>query len=204
MITDDVAWLLVEACRYLGKPTRALRMCELGNQESGWKLRVPVKAIMEWLGVKHTSIDMNGLDGALKLDLSLELPRELLGQFDIVTNAGTTEHVVTSREFRDQYQAFKSIHDLAAPCSVIIHVLPSENGAHCGCGYVYSHRFFACLATLCNYEMVELYDSKSDANHMACMLFKQRDSRFPSYEDFVKMGEIQITPNHPLYNIPRG
>jgi hypothetical protein len=197
MITDDAAWLLVEACRHLQKPMRGLKVCELGNQVSGWKFHVSVKKIMQWLGAEHTSIDLNGLDGSLKLDLSQPLPKSLLGQFDLVTNAGTTEHVVTSNDFCDQWQVFKSIHDLAKPTAAILHVIPSENGYHCECGYMYTHDFIRKLADACRYRVVEFYDSRSDANHMAALLLKSPESHFPFLHEFRALGEIQLTEAHP-------
>jgi hypothetical protein len=200
MITDDVAWLLIEACRHLRRPMLGLRICELGNQESGWTLRVSVKPVLEWLGAEHTSIDLNGRDGALPYDLSKPLPSFMLGQFDLVTNAGTTEHVVADSAFMDQYQAFKSIHDLTIPWAAMLHVVPSEKGAHCGCGYVYTHAFFQALASLCGYRIIDLYDSKSDPNHIACLMIRQGEQRdFPSYAEFlVKVTpEILLTEDHP-------
>jgi hypothetical protein len=199
MITDDVAWLLVEACRHLQRPMRGLRVCELGNQESGWKLRVPVKHIMQWLGADHTSIDLNGRDGSLKLDLSKPLPDFLLGRFDLVTNAGTTEHVVTANDYSDQWQAFCSIHGLAKPFAAIIHVLPSEKGFHCGCGYVYTHLFFLKLADMCHYGLVECYNSESDKGHVATLMIKLAGSRFPSRDEFQSLtSEILMTEAHPV------
>ena len=190
MITDDTAWLMIEACRQLNLPTRGLMLCELGNQHSGWKLNVPVKSIMQWLGVQHTSLDLNGLDGAWKLDLAQPLPLPLIGQFDVVTNAGTTEHVCTSNDFRDQWHAFKSIHDLAKPFAAMMHVIPDEQGFHCGCGYAYTHQFLPVLADACHYNIVQFYDSRSDVRHMAALLLRYGDSRFPDFDEFHALGGI--------------
>lgn len=62
-------------------------MLELGSQKMG-----TYKEWFESLGIRHTSIDLNGRGGALELDLQEDL-RDELGQFDIVTNIGTSEHV---------------------------------------------------------------------------------------------------------------
>ena len=108
MITEDTAWLMIEACRVLKLPTRGLMVCELGNQHSGWKLEVPVKkhhAVAR--GPAHQSRPERS--GRCRAVRPLQpLPLRLLGQFDLVTNAGTTEHVCTTNDFRDQWQAFKS------------------------------------------------------------------------------------------------
>jgi hypothetical protein len=190
VITDDTAWLMIQACRLLDLPTRGLVVCELGNQHTGWKFEVPVKTVLEWLGAVHTSIDLNGLDGAWRHDLSKPLPLPLIGQFDLVTNAGTTEHVCTSNDFRDQWQAFRSIHDLAKPRAAIMHVVPGEQGFHCGCGYAYTHGFLRDLARACKYQVAHYYDSRSDANHIAALLLKQPDSRFPDMDEFLALGGI--------------
>ena len=190
MITDDTAWLLIEACRLLNQPMRRMTICELGNQHAGWKLHGPVKAILEWLGAKHISLDLNGLDGALKYDLSKPLPGSHLGDFDLVTNAGTTEHVCTTNDFRDQWQVFQTIHDLAKPQAAFMHVIPDEQGFHCCCGYAYTHQFLPALARVCKYELVQFYNSRSDPHHMAALLLKQPDSRFPDFDEFHALGGI--------------
>lgn len=192
MITDDTAWLLVEACRLLNLSSRGLRVCELGNQHAGWRLRGPVKTVLEWLGMVHLSIDLNGADGARALDLSKPLPPELLGKFDLVTNAGTTEHVGAPGDLRAQWQVFKSIHDLAAPHAAMIHIIPDVEGSHGGCAWVYTDGFIPALANLCGYPLHQYYPSKSDRHHLAALLLKPpyraanplAADQFPSFEQF--------------------
>ena len=185
MITDDTAWLMVEACRVLNCSVRDLRIAELGNQWTGWRLSVPVKSVVEWLGAKHESFDLNGRDDSIITDLSIPIANDYCSLFNLVTNAGTTEHVNTTMDFRDQYQAFKNIHYLASFDACMMHVVPSENGAHCGCGYVYTHRFFHKLQRVCGYELLQFYDSKSDKEHMAALLLRDAYSRFPDFEEFM-------------------
>jgi hypothetical protein len=173
---------------------RGLRILELGNQHAGWTIQGPVKVIMTWLGAEHTSIDINGLDGSIVTDLSEPLHHSLKGRFDLVTNAGTTEHVNSpARDFRDQWQVFKSIHDALAETGAMMHVIPDEGGQHANCGYVYTHSFLPDLARCCGYEVLESYDSRSDQNHMACLMLKTASSRFPEYDDFMKLGGILRT-----------
>jgi hypothetical protein len=62
-------------------------MIELGNKrtkELVWKDH------FESMGISHTSIDLNGKDGALRLDLNFPID---LPPADVVTNFGTSEHV---------------------------------------------------------------------------------------------------------------
>lgn len=189
MITEDVAWLLADFPRVLGKCSRGLRVCDLGNQHSGWQFNACVKHVMKWLGYDHVSIDINGLDDSLALDLSKPLPIELLGTFDLVTNAGTTEHVNTTVDFVDQWQAFKSVHDLARKDNAVFpHVIPNEDGRHAACRYVYRDGFLSALAKVCNYEIIYQYPSKTDKNHLVAMLKKHPMSKeFPGLSEFMEL-----------------
>lgn len=63
-------------------------MLELGNKKT--MAGLVYKGVFEKMGIRHTSVDWNGEDGALALDLRKPLN---LGRFDIVTNFGTSEHV---------------------------------------------------------------------------------------------------------------
>lgn len=184
MITEDVAWLLADFPRVLGKCSKGLRVCDLGNQRAGWYFDARIKYMMTWLGYDHVSIDTNGKHESLVLDLSKPLPSELLGTFDLVTNAGTTEHINTTMDFVDQWQVFKSIHELAREQAVFIHVIPDEQGQHIDCKYVYSSNFLGHLAEDCKYEIKQLYDSRTDEHHMVAMLKKTPASRFPDLQEF--------------------
>ena len=71
------------------EPLHGNSMLELGGKINAG---LTYKAYFESLGFRHVSIDWNGQNGAIKRDLRLPLWDEL-GQFDMVTNIGTTEHV---------------------------------------------------------------------------------------------------------------
>src|SRR5580692_11136087 len=76
------------------------------------------RAFWTWLGLNYASIDIDGSPGSIPLDLNYdEVPTELVGRYDMVTNFGTTEHVA------NQLQSFKIIHDLAAAGAIMLHVL---------------------------------------------------------------------------------
>ncbi len=73
-----------------------------------------------WLGLHYASIDIDGSPGSIPLDLNCDdVPAELIGRYDVVTNFGTTEHVA------NQLQSFKIIHDLATAGAIMLHVLPA-------------------------------------------------------------------------------
>jgi hypothetical protein len=67
-------------------------MLELGNKRG--TEHEPYKPFFEARGIRHVSVDWNGQDGALPLDLCAPLA---LGTFDVVTNFGTSEHVADQR-----------------------------------------------------------------------------------------------------------
>jgi len=133
------------------QPFSGLRMLEFGNQYAFrlGKVHVPAKLIFQWLGVKHTSIDINGKDGALKLDLGQPLPAEFTG-FDVVTNFGCIEHI------KGHYQAWKNIHDACQIDGIMVHALPEE-GSWLGHGrVVYQIDRVRRLAFACGYRVVIL------------------------------------------------
>lgn len=140
-----------------------LRICELGNQfmeelESP-EGRGPAKPIYSSWGVQHTSIDLNGLNGALVLDLDRPVPPNMVNRFDLVTNYGTVEHV------NNQFQAFKNVHDMVRIGGAMIHTLPPPNSWPNHGRYHYSEEFVTQLARACNYQIVrmEIRDCYSDS-----------------------------------------
>ena len=82
------------------------RLLELGNQAIRRNARKSYnidtgksKVYFLELGCNHHSIDWNGLDGAIPLDLTLPIPiPKFMKYFDIVTDFGDMEHV---RGFKD-------------------------------------------------------------------------------------------------------
>jgi SAM-dependent methyltransferase len=66
----------------------------------------------------YTSIDLDDPIAVHRLDLNQPIP-ESMGQFDVVTNFGTAEHVFNIG------QVFASIHDLLNEGGVSLHVCPS-------------------------------------------------------------------------------
>jgi len=143
------------------------------------------KEYYESKGVLHTSIDLNGKRGALKIDLSKPIDKpEWKNHFDIITNLGTTEHVEPQSS---QYICFKSIHDFLRVGGIIIHVLPNIvertrlnlNFNHAN--NYYAESFFHMLT--CEgiaYELVDL--TKCGGNFHVC-LKKLRDIQFMDNKD---------------------
>lgn len=96
-------------------PLVGKRMLELGNKKNAEGV---YKVYFESIGIDHTSIDWNGEDGALKIDL--RKPIVGLEPFDMITNIGTTEHV------SDQEAVWRNIHNLLKIGGVIASLTPLE------------------------------------------------------------------------------
>jgi hypothetical protein len=121
-------------------PYDGVAMCELGNQHmkyddamlagyvrektnfDGLGLPLTGKEFFELLGFRHTSIDINGKDGTLPLDLCYPIPGNLKGKFSVVTNFGTTEHI------ENQVIAFNNIYQLLTKGGIVVHIVPIKDG----------------------------------------------------------------------------
>jgi len=148
------------ACGWNGRPGR---MLELGDQVirgGGAAVKEATgKAYFTARGWDHVSVDLNGRHGSLRLDLrNPDEFKAMRGQFDAVTNAGTTEHV---EPMEKQWECFKIIHDCLRAGGVAVHLLPcveshDGEGAWVGhCGIYYSREFFGNLAAWNGYSILK-------------------------------------------------
>jgi SAM-dependent methyltransferase len=79
------------------------------------------RAFWESLGFQYAALDFDGHRDSIAIDLNRDaVPKSLKGAFDLVVNAGTTEHVA------NQDNAFRVIHDLVRPGGIMIHELPAQ------------------------------------------------------------------------------
>tara|TARA_R110000803_G_scaffold27700_1_gene64586 strand:+ start:1368 stop:1994 length:627 start_codon:yes stop_codon:yes gene_type:complete len=116
----------------------------------GFSHTTPVKKYVENKNIKHTSIDITGLDGSIPIDLnSSEIP--LKEKFDLVTNFGTSEHIEPN-----QYEAFLHIHNLCKIGGLMIHEVPHVGFWEGHCKFYYDEAFFKKLAEDNNYSIVEI------------------------------------------------
>jgi len=161
-------------------------ICELGNQTLyfGENYGKPAKPYFESRGYVHISIDWNGLDGALKLDLQDPLK---LGPFDLVTDFGTSEHV------KDIYMCWKNKHSFCKKEGLIISENPKEgNWPNHGYHY-YTFEFYEKISKICKYEILELgtFAAMGNANdgwNVYCVVKKLEDNDFISREAFSEFG----------------
>ncbi len=103
------------------------KMLEFGNQRiiDGSIREKTGKDYFKNRGIDHICVDLNGLGGAIKLDLTKpELFSGFRGSFDIVTNAGTSEHIEPKSS---QYECFLIAHDCLKVGGIAIHLVPDIN-----------------------------------------------------------------------------
>jgi hypothetical protein len=111
------------------------------------------------LGFDYSCIDIDNDPGSIALDLNCDaVPDSLTAKFNLITNFGTTEHVV------NQLNAFKIIHDLAATGAIMLHELPAFGQTNHGF-FGYQPKFFDRLARSNGYAVLILDFSWSDVEY---------------------------------------
>lgn len=184
MILKDIEYLLDISKVYLKKDYKDIKMCELGNQLiKRYGFRVAKKYFVS-LGIKeHISVDINGKDCAIRMDLS-KISDKWKNYFDVVTNFGTTEHV------GNQYCVFKNIHNFTSVGGVMVHSLPVVGTWENHCKFRYYKDFFKCLAEKNKYMVID--DKIVNANGLpsrallCCAMAKIEDGEFVDEDEFCK------------------
>lgn len=155
----------------LYSPLVGKRMLELGG-----KINAPFtyKAYFEAIGFEHISIDWNGQHGALKRDLR-NLLRDELGQFDMVSNMGTTEHV------SGQAGVWANIHMLTKIGGVYVGQTPYHDGKSWWWHgeYYPTEAFYESFAELNGWQIERLYrDRKPPNENLYCRMIRVDDKAF--------------------------
>jgi len=150
------------------------RVCDFGQQEIRWlgdpallailgkfadicgvpdALLVKSRTSVElWRMLKReiVSIDVCGNgDDLRRIDLNADpIPADLVDSFDLVTNIGTSEHII------NQMAVFRAMHDLTKRNAVMVHAIPcggySEHGL-----FNYNAKFFTLLAKYNDYHCID-------------------------------------------------
>lgn len=133
-------------------------MLEGPGEQHLWDIaKVFYKAIFEYQTID--AIDQHGTPSAINHDMNT--PFEITRQYDLLINGGTAEHIF------NQYQVFKTIHELTKPGGLMIHFLPHQ-GHHDHGLYNYHPTFAFDLAQANNYEVMCLLlsDAAEPASEM--------------------------------------
>ena len=193
-----VGQLLDDFEAYFGGRFNSLSMFELGCQQIRqltFPLKHPAtgfctaKEYFESLGMEHVSVDMNGLYGAIPLDLSVPVERPgWNGHFDVATNFGTIEHI-DQNEFQGQWQVFKTMHDCVKPGGMMLHTLPECAPKTRHCFFTYATDFPARLAEANGYK---IRVNSAVGGALIVSYVKLSDAPFMSAADFgTKIGVIR-------------
>ena len=128
--------------------------------------------------VKYSAIDLHGTEQSIKFNLNEEFKTE--EHYDVVTNIGTTEHIF------NQYNVFKTIHNLTKPDGLIFHQIPGQGYYDHGF-YNYQPTFFFDLALANDYSIIGfwIYDN----NKVEVIKIHTRDN----YQ------KLFTRDNHPTY-----
>lgn len=138
----------------LYQPLVGKTMLELGDKVNR---RLTYKAFFESLGYRHVSVDLNGLHGALKMDLRRPLN---LGTFDFISNIGTTEHVAS------QHGVWRNICEAMHVGSVLASITPAP-GHWVWHGMFYpKEEFYRQLAALNGLSIERLYTEGCEGRKM--------------------------------------
>lgn len=211
--TFDIVALALE----LAMSSPPIRMCELGDQhilaeefdsqhalnktntfrfmiDRLGRKRVIAKDYFVSLGVDHVSVDLNNRYDSLKLDLSK--PIDSLRDFDIVTNYGTSEHIL------DQYQAFRNIHNFMKTGGFQVHAVPLVGSWKDHCVYHYTGDFFRNLSEACKYEVVENktipIKTSFGIDHLTCSVLEKTNDLFCTEEEFYNCGIVENDTDVPM------
>ena len=104
--------------------------------------------VIQRAGFRYAAADIQSLPFAITLDLNRsELPAEHVGQYDLVTNHGTSEHIL------NQWNVMKVMHEAARPGGLIHHGVPMANDFEHGI-VSYNPKFFWALAAANDYEIL--------------------------------------------------
>lgn len=169
---------------------KGCRMLELGNQEMNLAdvQNISAKEHFSGLGYNHTSIDKNGKDGALPLNLSEPIIEDL-GQFDIVTDAGTTEHV------EDLYNSLRNTFGFCAINGVMLHKNPKTGNFPGHGNHFFTLDFWKAYAKACKLDILEIlehpiYHNRDTGWECIAILKKTDNSKFLSKEEFNKISNL--------------
>jgi hypothetical protein len=107
--------------------------------------------LYEHLGMTYACIDVDARFGSLTLDMNFdEVPPEHRHRYDLVTNHGTSEHIL------NQFNVFKMMHDLTSAGGLILHAVPFT--VHLEHGFFNYHtQFFTAVGRANGYQNIGVW-----------------------------------------------
>jgi hypothetical protein len=129
-------------------PSQVREICDCGT----------MAALMELCGYSYKALDIFDSQDTMLFDLNCDdVPADMAGAYNLVTNFGTTEHIL------NQFKAFDSIHRFTKVGGVMYHDVPL--GGYFFHGYFsYNPMFFLHLALANKYAIVGDWYSKAPNN----------------------------------------
>ena len=142
------------------------------------------KEYFDAMGYNHTSIDLNGKEGSLPLNLCNPIIIEQTA--DLLLDCSTSQHV------ENQYQCFMNAFNLTKIGGFIIHVLPKKGFWPNHSQYKYTIQFFIELCNKMKYKIIEKDDQ---GNLVDICMQKTKDSILITEEEFNNLPlHIEETP----------
>ncbi len=190
------------------------------SDENGKETYLVSKFLFEHLGVEHISVDLNGQDGAVKVDLTKDFMEDGKQQwwnesqsdeglkkyfeyFDVVTNCGTTEHVDNDKG-HNNYIAWKNLHNFLKVDGLHFSSLPTIGYWPGHCNIYYNCDFFEKLCNFCNYELIYnqiiaspdqvIPETNKPEPNIRAAFIKKEDSKFLSEEEFSSFVRVVDRP----------
>lgn len=179
------------------------RMMELGDQQMMTFHDIPegsaAKSWFERMGVQHTSVDINGDLGAIKLDLSVPIERpEWLLAFDIVTDYGTSEHV--GKSLTALYNCRANVHRWCRAGGLMLFSNPKtghwpDHGFHC-----FTEKHYHDLAAACGYDAIRVFEHPTCGNtttgyQISAVLLKRENAPFVSESEYARICAGTVFPS---------
>ncbi len=165
---------------------------DLGAQNNYSQPNLPAPYMSEWYkerGVEYLSIDINGENGSLPIDLSIPLTTNIK-QACILVDAGVSEHIEKGgkHDIEAFYNCWKIKHDLLRVSGILFSENP-KTGNWPGHGYNYvSKEFYLELEKISGLEIIDLHEHPAMGNdqdgwNIVCSMVKMTD-KFPTLEEF--------------------
>lgn len=129
-----------------GKPPPDSAMLE---RFANWK--GSARELHEALGHSYRCVDVDPSFESIRMDLNFDsVPEGEKGKYDLVTNHGTSEHLI------NQYNVFKVMHDFCRPGGLFVQAVPFT--VHLEHGFFnYQPNFFNALARYNSYETLGIW-----------------------------------------------